>query len=105
MTMTPPAHAGLPLRVRIRATSKLPPPAQRRAIRDSARLSREDVARELRAAGLHVTATAVAWWEKERTDGGFDPRPMKALAYGRLLEQIRAEVESLSAETTEQSQK
>lgn len=93
MTTTTRAGIDMPLIKRMRA-SKLPPPAQRLKIRTDAGLSREDIARELRAQGIRVTEGAVKWWELERSAGGFDPRPAKAIAYRQLLERIQREVES-----------
>ena len=104
MTLTAQPLTGPPLASRLRAARAvrfLPPPAERRAIREEARLSREDIARELRAQGLKVTAGAVQWWEKEKHQGGFDPRPAKALAYGELLDRIKREVDSWLAEQEE----
>lgn len=89
MTMTVNQAAGMPLLQRLRA-SRLPPPAERRAIREAAKLSREDIARELRLKGHRVSGTAVAWWEKEKADGGFDPRPARAISYRQLLDELRA---------------
>lgn len=100
MTTTSTVAATMPLPKLMRAR-KLPPPAKRREIRDSAELSREDIARDLRAKGIRVTAAAVTFWEKEKSDGGFDPRPTTAIAYRRLLEQIQAE---LDAQATAASQ-
>src|SRR5690349_21262026 len=83
--------AAMPLLRRMRATH-LPPPEQRRAIREGAGISREDIARELRAQGIPATEAAVRWWEKPKDQGGFDPRPARAIAYRRLLEQLQAEM-------------
>jgi len=90
MTMTTPPSAIQ----RIRATRGLPPPARRRQIREEAGLSREDIARELRAKGLRVTEGAVKWWEMEPADGGFTPRPGTAVAYKNLLERIQRELDA-----------
>jgi transcriptional regulator with XRE-family HTH domain len=91
MTTTVERADAMPLLQRMRAKRLLPPPARRRAIRDNAGLSREDIARELRARGFAVTKKAVEWWERPKGEGGVDPRPAKAIAYSRLLEQIEAE--------------
>lgn len=93
MTTTSTVAANLPLPKLMRA-KRLPPPAERRAIRDRADLSREDIARDLRAKGIKVTAAAVTFWEKEKSEGGFDPRPTTRIAYRRLLEQILAELDA-----------
>ncbi len=96
--MTATARApGLPLLQRLRATRGLPPPDGRRAIRDRAGISREDIARELRARGFRVTEGAVKWWEKDKSEGGTDPRPATAIAYRQILERIQREVDSWSA--------
>lgn len=84
----------MPLLQRMRAKGLLPSPARRRAIRDAAKLSREDIARELRARGYRVTKNAVEWWEKPRPDGGVDPRPATAIVYMELLMEIAAELET-----------
>jgi hypothetical protein len=81
---------------RMRAIKELPSPAERRRIRDAAKLSRADIARELRAKGLHVTEGAIKFWETERAQGGFDPRPEKAIAYKQLLDYIERELNALS---------
>src|SRR3954464_14076148 len=93
MTTTLPQVAEMPLLERMRA-AHLPPPARRQAIRKSAKLSRADIARELRAQGHRVTATAVYWWERDKADGGCDPRHARAIAYRDLLERIEREVQS-----------
>lgn len=93
MTTTSTVAAKMPLPKLMRAR-RLPPPAERRAIRDRADLSREDIARDLRAKGIRATASAVAFWEKNKAEGGFDPRPTTAIAYRRLLEQIQAELDA-----------
>lgn len=90
MTTTP-HRATAPLLQRIR-TARLPfTPEQRRAIRDAAGVSREDIARELRRQGLRVTEGAVKFWELPKDQGGFEPRQDRAIAYRRLLEQLKAE--------------
>lgn len=104
MTATTPQVTDLPLLERMRA-AHLPPPAWRRAIRTSAKLSREDIARELRNQGFKVTATAVFWWEREKAQGGCDPRQGRAIAYRLLLERIEREVRSWTEGTAEQTQK
>lgn len=91
MTTTVERADPMPLLQRMRAKRLLPPPAERRAIRDAAGLSREDIARELRARGLAVTKNAVEWWEKPKGEGGVDPRPANVIAYRRLLDEIAAE--------------
>lgn len=91
MTTSTPQVAAMPLLDKLRATH-LPPPERRRAIRESAKLSREDIARELSAQGLHVTATAVYWWELSKSNGGCDPRSQRAFAYRQLLRNIERQV-------------
>ncbi len=66
-----------------RARRELPPPAERRQIREGAGLSQIDVARV-----LGVTREAVALWELGRRT----PRPDKALGYIALLDRLAAEV-------------
>lgn len=80
----------MPLLKRVRAAQQLPPPRERRAIRDAVKASREDIARELRRRGIRVTGQAILWWEREKTNGGFDPRPATAIAYARLLKELAA---------------
>lgn len=84
---------------------RLPSPRERRAIRESARLSREDIARELNAQGLKVTATAIYWWELDKAAGGCDPRRHRAALYRQLLKRIEREVQSWAAEHDGQPQK
>lgn len=79
MTMTPAVPRGMPLIQRIRA-AKLPPPAERRAIRERAGVSRQEIADE-----LGVSASSVQWWEDPN---GFTPRAARAIKYRRLLEQL-----------------
>lgn len=93
MTMTTPAAATMPIPQLMRAR-RLVPPAERRAIRDRAKLSRDDIVKALRAKGITVSASAVAFWEMDKADGGFDPRPRTAIVYRRLLDQIQAELEA-----------
>ncbi len=102
MTITTRQVARMPLLERKRA-ERLPPPAQRRAIRETAKVSREDIAAELRAQGFQVTAAAVVWWEKEKAEGGCDPRSARAIAYRELLERILAELHA--QDNTDQAQK
>jgi DNA-binding XRE family transcriptional regulator len=61
------------------AASRLPTPLQRRNIRIAAGASLRDVARE-----LDVTPMTVARWE-----AGSEPRLAHAIAYRRLLDQLR----------------
>jgi DNA-binding XRE family transcriptional regulator len=61
------------------AASRLPTPLQRRNIRIAAGASLRDVARE-----LDVTPMTVARWET-----GSEPRLAHAIAYRRLLDQLR----------------
>lgn len=85
--------ATMPLLKRMRAT-RLPPPERRRYIREQAGASREDVARELERRGCRrVSEAAIRWWEKPRERGGVDPRPAIAIAYGRLLDELLAEIQ------------
>jgi transcriptional regulator with XRE-family HTH domain len=100
MTTTLSQVAEMPLLEEVRA-AHLPPPARRRAIRDSAKLSREDIARELRSQGFQATATAVFWWERDKALGGCTPRRAKAAAYRQLLDRIQQEVASWSASESE----
>lgn len=93
MTIATKGGTAMPLLQRMRAT-RLPPPAQRRAIRNRAGLSREEIAAELRSQGFRVTGSAVAWWEKEKVEGGLDPRPAKAAAYRQLLDRIQRELDA-----------
>jgi hypothetical protein len=88
------AVASLPVLLKRRREARLPDPAKRRQIRESAGLSREDIAGALRAEGDNVTAASVTGWELPRERGGWDPRPARAVAYRRLLERIEAEVAS-----------
>lgn len=86
MTTMPRAAANLPLIEFLRARKRvdeLPTPAERRRIRDDAKISRERLGRE-----LGVSGSAVEWWER---DDGHDPRPERAEAYRKLLNQIEAE--------------
>lgn len=69
----------LPLVALIRA-SRLPPPAERRAIREAAGVSISAIARE-----LGVSPSAVSVWEK----GTFTPRPRHAAAYSDLLRALQ----------------
>lgn len=79
MTITPQAATNLPLVERRRA-AELPSPAERREIRDRLRISRRAVAQE-----LGVSGATVQWWEN-----GGNPRPARAIAYRRLLDQMEA---------------
>lgn len=90
--------APLPTLLKRRRQALLPPPARRREIRDSAKLTREEIAAALRAEGHRITAAAVTGWEMEKAAGGWDPLPARAIAYRRLLERIEAEVSSWAAE-------
>lgn len=99
MTIAPDkAVAALPVLLRRLREARLPEPARRREIRDSARLSREDIAAAMRAEGHNITVKAVEGWERPKEAGGWDPRRDRAAAYRRLLERIQAEVESWSAQ-------
>ncbi len=97
MTMTT-TQAAMPVIQRIRAARGrgLPPPVRRREIRIEAGLSREDIARHLRAEGFRVTQAAIRWWELPKEEGGLDPRPDKALAYRDLLGRIQRELAALA---------
>jgi predicted transcriptional regulator len=61
------------------AASRLPTPAVRRSIRTAAGASLRDIASE-----LGVTPMTVARWET-----GSEPRLSHAIAYRRLLDQLR----------------
>lgn len=63
---------------RVRSRRELPLPAERRQIRDAARLSLRDV-----AVALGVSHTAVASWE-----AGATPREKRA-DYARLLDELK----------------
>jgi transcriptional regulator with XRE-family HTH domain len=91
------ADAPLPTLLRRRRQAVLPAPARRREIRDSAKLTREEIAAALRAEGHNITAASVLGWEKEKSAGGWDPRRDRAIAYRRLLEHIEAEISQLAA--------
>jgi hypothetical protein len=82
----------LPILLRRRRPVPLPEPARRRAIRESANLTREDIASALRAEGHRITAASVLGWEAAKEAGGWDPLPARAIAYRRLLERIETEV-------------
>jgi DNA-binding transcriptional regulator YiaG len=69
----------LPLVALIKA-ARLPPPDERRAIREAAGVSISALARE-----LGVSPSAVSVWEK----GTFTPRPRRAAAYGDLLRALQ----------------
>ncbi len=96
MTTTVQQVAAMPLLRRKRA-ARLPTPERRRAIRDEAGVSREEMARELRARGVACTEGAIKWWEMPKDEGGFDPRPAKAIPYRRLLEEIAADTAKVRA--------
>lgn len=84
MTMTSAARPRTSLIRRKRAillATLLPPPAERRAIRDAVRVSRREVAEE-----LGVSPSTVQGWE---ADDGFDPRDETAIAYRKLLDKLR----------------
>lgn len=68
---------------RVRA-GRLPPPAERRAIREAAHVTLRELGNAL---GVHE-ATAQKW---ER--GTVRPRPTDAIAYRELLDGLRAEVD------------
>ena len=89
MTMTPTSAIDMPL-LELKRATRLPPPSERRAIRERAGVSRRQLARE-----LGVSDAAVAWWEDPC---GFTPRPAKALAYRRLLDELRALAEEPEAD-------
>ena len=61
--------------------SRLPQPAERRAIRERLGLSREPVARE-----LGVTQQTLVQWES----GNAEPRAVNLAAYVELLDRLRA---------------
>jgi transcriptional regulator with XRE-family HTH domain len=63
----------------VRERRDLPPPAMRRAIRESADLSLDQVAN-----ALGVSRQAVSHWEQ----GARDPRPEHLRAYAKLLREL-----------------
>ena len=69
--------------------SRLPQSTERRAIRDAAGLSREQVAR-----ALGVSVETVKAWE-----GGSTPRPANLVAYVELLDRLRSVVSNERAES------
>lgn len=62
------------------ASRALPPPAERRAVRERAGCSQDDV-----AAALHVTRAAVSRWE----NGERVPRGELLVSYVRVLDALR----------------
>jgi DNA-binding transcriptional regulator YiaG len=70
---------------RARAFGRLPAPARRRSIRESAGISQREMAE-----ALDVHAMTLNRWER----GVVRPRGMKAAAYLRLLEQLDQAVRS-----------
>lgn len=106
MTSTPTAPPKtLAALLQQQADARLPDPARRREIRASARLSRADIAAALRAEGHTVTVASVAGWERPRSDGGWDPRRERAVAYRKLLERIEAAVAGWAGQTADAAQK
>lgn len=77
--MTVTAETSMPLIDRLRA-ARLPNPEERRRIRDEAGASLVEVGDELR-----VSALTVSRWER----GLVEPSRDHAIAYRRLLEQLR----------------
>lgn len=61
--------------------AQLPPPWERRAIRIGAGASQRELAHE-----LDVTPLTISRWER----GDSEPRRDKAIAYRRLLDELRA---------------
>ena len=78
--MREPTHSrDVELLERLRAKRELPPPEERRRIRQSAGASLRDIARE-----VGVSHTAVRRWETTRAV----PREAR-IAYARLLDELR----------------
>lgn len=73
------------LLARVEAMRRLPPPIERRLIRMTAGLTREEA-----ASALGVTSTALYHWETGRADPGKD----SIEAYVALLERLQAEIDS-----------
>lgn len=67
---------------RIQARKTLPAPPLRRALREAAGLSLDDIGRE-----IGVTGQAVSFWER----GLRRPRPDHLIAYSGLLGQLKEE--------------
>jgi DNA-binding transcriptional regulator YiaG len=64
----------------VRAAAQLPSPADRRRIRNQAKVSLAEMAAELK-----VTPVTVLRWEQ----GAFEPRRDRAIAYRDLLEALQ----------------
>jgi len=64
-----------------RRAAVLPSPAERRAIRERAQVSRREIAEE-----LGVSEGAVKWWEAPHSHS---PRGSRAIAYRRLLDELK----------------
>lgn len=69
----------------VQVAHRLPSPSMRRAIRESANVSKLRIARE-----LGVSPSSVAFWES----GAHDPSPQHAARYLALLDGLRAAVQS-----------
>lgn len=65
---------------RVRAAAQLPPPAVRREIRRTAKVSLAEMGAE-----LGVTPVTVLRWEQ----GTFEPRRDRAIAYRNLLQSLQ----------------
>jgi DNA-binding XRE family transcriptional regulator len=81
MTVTPAAPSGLPPLLDELRAARLPPPAERRAIRVAAGISQRRLAR-----ALGVCQRNVSNWESPT---GPEPRPEHALAYRVALDALR----------------
>jgi transcriptional regulator with XRE-family HTH domain len=67
---------------KVRAKRELPPPAERRAIRISAGVSQEDIAKE-----LGLSRAAISRWETDKRC----PQDEHLLAYVKILRTLRSE--------------
>lgn len=102
MTSTiPPAIRGI-LQLLEELEAELPPPAERRRIREAAGLSQRRL-----SLALGVCERNVCNWEKEKADGGNNPTRDNRLRYRLMLDQLRerAEAKQVAAASTEQAQK
>lgn len=78
---------GTPLAARVR-DAQLPPPAERKRIREESRASLRVIGAE-----LDVSPMTVSRWERGECEPGFD----HAVRYGRLLRRLRAAVDAARA--------
>lgn len=85
--------ASRPLTSHRRAAADLPPPAERRAIRDAARFTRREVAER-----LGVSESSIRLWESPKS-----PTPIRAhlAPYMQLLREMQAYIEA-AKQTAEQ---